>query len=409
MEDGPMARSSLTSLSARLERRTIFQSAFPRVWAAQAVSLTFVALLPSCETESEGLLQPPVEAVGNGIAYGIWTPTGTDTCSKELHDSYSTVGPDGLRYPTWHPPVHPATSCTFGHEHGRDPSGSDLYALVGDIPFGLANQYMTQSSLGVPRNEDHVGHKVEWENDMLMQIGEGGSAAITVRCDVLVKMHQGTHSRDAFTNNMHEVAYHIRCSDGTGFSVTALTPIGQAGELVSSCDREREIFAGTPTPPTSPNGGGHRAIPDVACVQRHVLDGGTQPHFDSALHERWEIHVDVKTANGRGLVSFNPYFQLTDPSRYYDPNAANAVGRPIDLCRMATLRDRDRCRGMADGVNLGRPALSVQGRAPLRGRERQQHPQRRRPRDLVYRLVGSQRPHRAVPRLDPSVDRASHQ
>jgi hypothetical protein len=197
---------------------------------------------------------------------------------------------------------------------------------------------------------------------MEMQVGEGGSAAISVRCDVLVKMHQGTHSRDAFTNNMHEVAYHIRCSDGTGFSATLLTPIGQAGELTASCDREREIYAGVPTPPTSPDGGGHRAIPDVACIQRHVLDGGTQPRFDQALHESWEISASLRAANGRTLVSFNPYFQVTDPSRYYDPSLANATARPAELCNMATLRDRDRCRGLPEsGVSWDDP------RSPFKG------------------------------------------
>ena len=46
-----------------------------------------------------------------------------------------------------------------------------------------------------------------------------GSAAadqlFEIRCDVLTKLHQGTHSKDAFTNNLHELAYHIRCTDGT--------------------------------------------------------------------------------------------------------------------------------------------------------------------------------------------------
>jgi hypothetical protein len=42
-----------------------------------------------------------------------------------VHDSYSVIGPDGKRYPTWHPPVvtDPSTGkkCAFGYEHGRDP------------------------------------------------------------------------------------------------------------------------------------------------------------------------------------------------------------------------------------------------------------------------------------------------
>ena len=37
------------------------------------------------------------DIVGDAIAFGIWGPSGTDTCSPEVHDGYMTVGPDGLR------------------------------------------------------------------------------------------------------------------------------------------------------------------------------------------------------------------------------------------------------------------------------------------------------------------------
>jgi hypothetical protein len=33
-------------------------------------------------------------------SFGVWIPTRFDTCPRELHDSYSVVGPDGKRYPT---------------------------------------------------------------------------------------------------------------------------------------------------------------------------------------------------------------------------------------------------------------------------------------------------------------------
>ena len=329
------------------------------VRAPGALALTLLPLVLSCGPD---MPTGPVQftAVGDGVAFGVWTPGGTDTCTKAIHDKFSTVGPDSLRYPTWHPPVDPDTGCTFGHEHGRDPHGSDLYREVGDIPFGYANQHLMESGFGAVRNEDHVGHKVEWENDIEMTPGNGGGSVISVRCDVLVKMHQGSHSRDAFTNNMHEVAYHIRCSDGTGFSATVLTPIGQAGELTASCNREREIMVGTPTPPNSPNGGGHRAIPDLACIQQHVMNG-SRPNFDAALHESWEISVNLVAANGRTLVGFNPYFQVTDPSRYYDPAAPNVTARPIDLCQNVSFTNRDRCQGVGAGVTWDSPNSPFKG------------------------------------------------
>jgi hypothetical protein len=305
----------------------------------------------------------PVQATGDAVSFGIWSPAGTDTCSPGIHDQHSTVGPDGLRYPTWHPAVDPETGCTFGHEHGRDPSGSDLFAEVGAIPFGYANEHLEAGGFGAPRNEDHVGHKVDWENDLVMNVGGAGSAVLSVVCDVLVKMHQGTHSPDAFTNNLHEVAYHIRCSDGTGFSATLLTPIGTPGELVVGCDREVHVTAGTAVPPISPDGGGKRAIPESRCIRDRILapeDG--RPRFDSALRESWEISAKLRRENGQTLASFNPYFQVLDPSRYYDAAMTQAVGRPVDLCYLPELMGTDRCEGVGgDTVTWDSP------RSPFKG------------------------------------------
>jgi hypothetical protein len=312
-------------------------------------------------SEDDGFRAETPEYIGDAVAFGIWSPSGTDSCTSAIHDQYSTIGPDGYRYPTWHPPVDPATGCTFGHEHGRDPAGSELYYEVGPIPFGYANQHLQAGGFGAPRNEDHVGHKVEWENDIQMNAGGGGNV-VSIECDVLVKMHQGTHSADAFTNNMHEVAYHIRCSDGTGFSATVLTPIGAAGELVVECDLDVHIDAGTANPSISPDGGGRRGIPASSCVEESVLNPGDgRARFDNALRESWEISVSLRTEGGHRLVSFDPYFQVRDPSRYFDI-ATGALARPIDLCYVPGVQGQDRCQALgSDSVGWNDP------RSPFKG------------------------------------------
>lgn len=326
--------------------------------------LALTGLTASCnsdEISAPRLFREPAE-IGRASALSIWQPSGPDTCTPAIHESYSVVGPDGLRYPTWHPPVDPATGCTFGHEHGRDPRGSDLFREVGPIPFGYANEHLAESGFGAHRHEDHVGHKIEWENDMPMRIGDNGNATIDIRCDVLTKLHQGTHSPDAFTNNLHEVVYHIRCTDGTAFSATLLTPIGTPGQMVASCERERVAVVGTATPPNSPGGGGRRAVPDIACVQTHVLrTDGERPRFDAALHESWEISGSLRRADGHVLASFDPYYQVSDPSRFYAPALERALGRPIDLCYDALVARRDRCQGLPDSVTWDDP------RSPFKG------------------------------------------
>jgi len=275
-------------------------------------------------------------ATANGRAFGIWTPGANDDCSAAQHDAYSVVGPDRKRYPTWHPPIDPATGCSFGHDHGRDPRGSALYREVGAIPFGYVNEQLDIYDPLTPRHEDHFGHKVEWQNSMAMHFGsDAADALFDVRCDVLTKLHQGTHSKDAFTNNLHELVYHIRCSDGTEMHITMLTAIGTPGEFIRSCDRAT-IVVGPATPPNSPSGGGVRIIPDRTCVDQQILVPAGQFSNFGTLRESWETSNSIRREGGRTLAFFNPYYQVALPSRFYDPALAGTVGRPIDVCYEVT-------------------------------------------------------------------------
>jgi hypothetical protein len=298
---------------------------------ASLSALVMCLAVGGCESNSA---LSPSSATGFSRAYDIWQPGPDDTCTPEIHNQYSVVGTDGLLYPTWHPPVDPETGCSFGHDHGRDPSGSALFDEVGPIPFGFANEALQIYDPQGPRHEDHVGHKIEWENDMEMRFGDDIAAGLfSVRCDVLTKLHQGTHSKDAFTNNMHELAYHISCSDGTEMHVTVMATIGEPGEFVASCDRDRHIVVGVAVPANSPSGGGRRAIPDRACVNEHILVGPDEhSSFSSGLRESWEISQSIRTADGRRLASFNPYFQVTRPSRFYDESLPDGTGYTVDLC-----------------------------------------------------------------------------
>ena len=96
---------------------------------------TGLALLALAACASQDDLIDPGDAVPSR-AFGNWHPGAHDTCTQEQHDAYSVIGPDGKAYPTWHPPTGPG-GCSFGHEHGRDPSGSDLYADLDGLPLSL--------------------------------------------------------------------------------------------------------------------------------------------------------------------------------------------------------------------------------------------------------------------------------
>ncbi len=286
---------------------------------AGSLILPFV-ILTACDDGAEQLFGGG-DAQGFSVAYDKWQPGLDDSCTREIHNSYSVVGPDGLVYPTWHPPMDAASGCTFGHEHGRDPRGSNLYKEVGDIPFGYA----------LPA--DHVGYKIEWENDIDFRFdGSAASSLLSVRCDVLVELHQGSHGAGAFRINTHELVYHADCSDGTELHITLISAIGDPGSFVASCDRDRTIVAGPP-PEGAPDGGGVRLIPDRQCIEEFLLvPDGERSNFNSGVRESWQVSDRIKTEEGKTLVSFNPYFQVLFPARYYDPSAPNGLARTIDAC-----------------------------------------------------------------------------
>lgn len=214
---------------------------------------------------SQSALPAWVVSAAPSHAMGLWTPRhqamrDVPACSPAVHDTYFVVGPDGLRYPTWHPPIatDPASGreCAFGHEHGRDPRGSQLWktkqvqqafffdangngrmdadeeAWAG-LPFGYANSqsdtWFKTQGIETMRHEDHIGHKVEWANDETdiathgmsqvkdggVWMGKNGDGVVErdsgMRCFFLGKVHQGTSTPDAFRHNLHEVMFFQDC------------------------------------------------------------------------------------------------------------------------------------------------------------------------------------------------------
>ena len=278
-----------------------------------------------------------------------WQPTAWDTCPKSVHDRFAVIGPDGKKYPTWHPPtvVDPATgeTCTFGHEHGRDPADSDLAGWAADhlaadgkrefagLPFGLATEALNDwaaANPGTPtRQEDHVGYKVDYENDVRL-IGTNG-ADLGVRCDYLTLVHQGSHSPDATANNVHELLHAVRCSDGTELISSTVSRFGDPGEYTRSCDQAVDV----PTIPNGyPGGGGARSIPDRECVEANFLVPPGRTTSVWALYEKWSSQNTLRTADPGDppLASFDAAFGVFNPSRYADPSSGPRIGRTLDLC-----------------------------------------------------------------------------
>lgn len=329
---------------------------------------------------------PPTGAGTNSKAFGIWTPSRFDSCTKAEHDSYYVVGPDGKRYPTWHPPVHrraDGSTCTFGHEHGQDPSGSLVWNQVKEyfaydangngtieaselaaagMPFGYANEQLDIfSSLMMMRHESHIGHKISYANgepdigtDQFDNNATGGVVVPLktasgspkwtqsgVRCYHMAKVHQGTAGFDAFTSNLHEVYYFADCRSAMPqfnykASMVKLNEFGKFGEFTRLCDAENDrttiVKTGNNTagfPGSTDSGARHILQRD--CMEKHFLVPEGQ--WSSVAYEAWPANFYLEKADGSTLVDgVLLLFDSLDTIRYHRPGAPDNVGFMMDLC-----------------------------------------------------------------------------
>lgn len=263
-------------------------------------------------------------------------------CAVDVHAHYWTYGPDGKVYPTWHP-ARDASGCTFGHEHGDDPRTSVLHAQTGWPAFAYTSAVLAHSTeAGGHRHEDHVGHKVFAADDVEVIQGDTGTAVdapagtTIATCDVLLKFHQGTHSPDAFTNNLHELLLNVDCTQGTQTSqvrYSALIPLGRPGGFGSTdCPGplgRTFTQVGDATPVSSPSDTRSlgRLLPDASCVDA-ILGGAAFDSFD--LHEFW--FSDVRLSTPEVSFQLSPLFYVLNPSRYHDASKPNRLGRTVDAC-----------------------------------------------------------------------------
>jgi hypothetical protein len=73
-------------------------------------------------------------------------------CSAAVHDKYTTTGPDGAKYATWHPQIDAIGGCRFDHEHGSNP------AQFGAVGTSYPRPAFGYTAKAMP--EGHTGFKV---------------------------------------------------------------------------------------------------------------------------------------------------------------------------------------------------------------------------------------------------------
>ncbi len=326
---------------------------------------------------------PPPQDVVRSHGFGSWPGEHLTQSCRDLHDSYWVQGPQAdevsdpehpanKAYHTWHPAlaVHPDTGeeCDFGHEHGWDPTlaPAEVFELSGGWPaFGYVAETMSGH-----RHEDHVGHKVTVAK-FRASIGNGaGSEPLYdagFECDWLSKIHQGSHSMDAFANHLHEYFLTLRCFDGlngqgivdntvvgTEFSVNVMYTYGLPNEFAEDgCSRDdpstpdvnETVFAAATVtgPEGQPAPTAHQLTPigtDSPNNRGFTCANGVIWKDMSEIQQvdLWTQLVEIQANDGTTALTIQPYYIIKNPSRIvagYDAAAGeqpSEVVRTIDLC-----------------------------------------------------------------------------
>lgn len=291
----------------------------------------------------------------NSLSMGRWSPP-TDTtrypnpCPKALHDSYYVVGPDGRKYPTWHPPstIDPDTGrlCYFGHEHGDDPRAAGLFddlrrhfawdangnGRIEDsewnndrtgVPFGYVVEHAADAATRAA-NIRHESYKVAWSDAVpRRRLVNGNEQSLDLSCSLLLAYAQDSFTTYAINEALHPLTYAIDCNRGT-----------EAANLTSKMIVSvlADFGSNLATPPASGEVGSRRGLPQAdsqVYPAAYVANGATSDLL-AALEERWDTVVSITNASGTELARFNPGLVVRTPARFQlNPTA---IERSIQLC-----------------------------------------------------------------------------
>ena len=229
---------------------------------------------------------------------GKQIPSPNTECPEWVHDQYTTVGPDGADYETWHPQIDPVYWCYFRHHHGSDPSiipGNPL------IPY----EYVASK---VPQDEPDVGFK-----EMIFEDPRG----------YYVRMidHVATGHHRRVCAQFHTVYTLVYDSQGNELFRAAFK-----ADFGATVDQDGRV----PTTPT--NCGYNMAAVAAGTDARKELRIGSDDHD----YERWIAVPTVEAAN-LGMV-FNHRFDIQDPFTFCRNITCNAVDVDTERTETGTRR-----------------------------------------------------------------------
>jgi hypothetical protein len=160
------------------------------------------------------------------------------SCPAEVHDRYFAIGPNGLKYRTWHPITVPVNaddpngpSCSFAHEHGDPPHPNAPLPLFG---YAASVHGMVSEITAHPGFKVFTHYRGNRNGFGRTELDYGSGLDI----DFMVTIHQGSSGQGRLTIQDHSFDFWSR--DGQGRE-TLIYSMADTGPLHDKCN---EAFPG---------------------------------------------------------------------------------------------------------------------------------------------------------------------
>ncbi len=245
---------------------------------------------------------PPIPA---GRAY----PAPGQACPSWVHERYSTTGPDGDEYASWHPQWDPVYWCSFGHDHGSNP------ALIPAAPL-VPYEYLSVKN---GREEPNSGFKEFIFKDF--------SGDYWVRFVV----HAGTSGQGRACTQFHTAYTMVYDLDGN--EIMSVGHMADFGRAVRA-DTDAAL---SPTNCSS-------ALPSLVDGRVRQLNVAGDDHH----YEEWDAFGDTAATENIGFADFQLGLDMRNPMTECASATCNTVQR---INRYA---DGDFDNGSERSIEVGR-------------------------------------------------------
>jgi len=232
-------------------------------------------------------------------------------CPTWVHDMYTTVGPDGATYGTWHPQIDPTYWCYFSHDHGSDPS---LIPGAPKVAYGYVADKLNQ-------DEPNPGFK---EYTFLDMTGEHW---------VRFVVHVDSSSHRRVCARFHTL--HIEIYDLNGVQQYSAAFKADYGVAEATSDGGSGLLN-----PTNCGYSMGAVANELAALGQDRQSRRINVGVSSDNYETWDLRENTDTTFNLGISSMEHQFDIINPMSHCVNITCNSVGVRSDVEKENAMRRR---------------------------------------------------------------------